>query len=56
MKKKEQSRMVCYCHGYTVDDIENDAAQHGKSLIFERIQQEAKAGNCDCRVKNPSGG
>jgi len=51
-----QNKTICYCHGYTVADIENDARKHGRSLIFDRIFQEAKAGNCDCKRKNPSGG
>jgi len=50
------SEMVCYCFGYTVQDIENDVRQHdGASLILERIMQEKKNGTCQCSIKNPKG-
>jgi len=45
--------IICYCHDYTVQDIENDAKRHGRSTIMERIMAESKAGNCNCRENNP---
>ena len=47
--------IVCYCFGYTVSDIERDAAENGRSVIAEKISAEKKAGGCDCPAKNPNG-
>ena len=47
--------IVCYCFGYSVQDIESDISQHGKSTIFERIVAEKQSGGCHCAEKNPKG-
>jgi hypothetical protein len=47
--------LVCYCFGYTKDDIEQDYITQGRSLILERIAAEKKAGACDCANQNPKG-
>ncbi len=44
---------ICYCHNYTVGDLEDDALAHGRSLIMELIMAESRAGNCDCEKNNP---
>ena len=49
------SELVCYCFGYTSEDIEQDASQNGKSTIFERKKKKKKAGGCQCAEKNPKG-
>jgi hypothetical protein len=46
---------VCYCFGFTRQDIWDEIRQTGRSTIAERISAEVKAGNCACEVKNPSG-
>ena len=46
---------VCYCFEYTKKDIENDFNENGRSLIYEKIVFEKKAGGCNCASKNPSG-
>ena len=46
---------VCYCFGFTREDIENEIAATGRSTVAERISAEVKQGNCACEVKNPSG-
>ncbi|RUM34890.1 MAG: hypothetical protein DSY50_05715 [Desulfobulbus sp.] len=48
-------KTVCFCHNYTVQDIEQDVQQHGRSTIIERIKAESKAGNCNCKENNPRG-
>ena len=48
-------KLVCYCFGYSVDDIIQDYLKNGKSAIIEKIQTEKKFGNCQCAVKNPKG-
>jgi hypothetical protein len=40
MKKDE---LVCYCFGYTVNDIESDALTNSRSLIIEKIAAEKKS-------------
>jgi len=47
--------LICYCFGYTVNDIEQDFIKTGRSLIIEKIAAEKKAGGCDCANKNPKG-
>ncbi len=47
--------LVCYCFEYTKKDIENDFNQNGRSLIYEKVALEKKAGGCKCVSKNPSG-
>jgi len=47
--------LVCYCFVYTKKDIENDFIDNGRSLIYEKIVFEKKAGGCNCVSKNPSG-
>jgi len=47
--------LVCYCFGYTGDDIKKDFLTHGRSLIMEKIMEEKKAAGCDCAAKNPRG-
>ena len=49
------SPMVCYCFGYTEEDIRNDFLRHGRSLIMERIAAEKKRHGCNCRETNPQG-
>ncbi len=45
---------VCYCFGYSAEDIKKDFQVHGKSLIMENIIKEKKIGGCDCAGKNPA--
>ena len=47
--------LVCYCFGYTRNDIEDDFLQNGRSLILEQITAEKRRGGCQCAVRNPKG-
>ena len=47
--------LICFCFGYTVEDIKNDIRDNGKSLILEKIKAEKSLGKCDCTNKNPKG-
>ena len=53
--KSSDEDLVCYCFEYTKKDIENDFNKNGRSLIYEKIVFEKKAGGCNCASKNPSG-
>src|SRR5260370_26773328 len=54
-KEKAGSIPVCYCFGFTREDIENEIAETGRSTVADRIKTEVNAGKCACEVKNPSG-
>ena len=47
--------LICYCFGYTSEDIRQDFIKHGCSMIMEKIKAEKKMGSCQCNTKNPSG-
>ncbi len=47
--------LICYCFGYSRQDIEDDLSKNGRSLIIEQIMAEKKAGACDCANRNPKG-
>ena len=47
------SEMICYCFGYTAEEIRIDVEENGRSLIMEKIMAEKKMGGCDCPNKNP---
>jgi hypothetical protein len=46
---------VCYCFGFTRQDVWDEIRETGKSTVAGRITAEVRAGNCACEVKNPSG-
>jgi hypothetical protein len=48
------SETVCYCFGYTEEDIKKDYIDNGRSIILERIIEEKKKGNCRCEKTNPN--
>ena len=47
-------QQICYCFGYTEEDIHQDVLLHKRSLIMERIVSEKKDGQCQCAEKNPT--
>jgi hypothetical protein len=55
VKEKDDPIPVCYCFGYTRQDIWDEIRKTGKSKVAKQITAEVKAGNCACEVKNPSG-
>ena len=55
VKEKSHPIPVCYCFGFTRQDIWEEIRKTGKSTVAERINAEVKAGNCACEVRNPSG-
>jgi hypothetical protein len=55
MTEQENFQAICYCFGYTKQDIEQDVIKNGRSLILEKISAAKKAGGCDCAAKNPKG-
>ena len=47
--------LVCYCFGYSRQDILEDAAGYGRSTIVDRIMAASRAGICNCAASNPQG-
>ena len=55
LTSQDKNELICYCFGYSVNDIEADAIANGRSLILERIASEKRAGGRNCADKNPKG-
>jgi hypothetical protein len=53
--QKMNQNLVCYCFGYTAEDIKKDYIENGRSLIMDRIMDEKKKGKCNCASTNPKG-
>lgn len=47
--------LICYCFGYTDEDIKQDFLANGRSVIMEKIAEAKRAAGCDCANKNPTG-
>ncbi len=54
-RNKQMIDLVCYCFGYSREDIERDVLANGRSLIMEKIVAAKKYGSCQCNTKNPRG-
>jgi Zinc binding domain len=54
-KEIEDPLLVCYCFGFTRQDIWDEIRSTGKSTVAKRITAEVQAGRCACEMKNPSG-
>jgi len=54
-KQQQIEDLVCYCFGFSKQDIEQDLVENGRSLIMEKIMTEKKTGGCDCKNFNPKG-
>lgn len=48
-------KTICFCFGYSEEDIRDDFLTHHRSTIMERIMAEKKGGRCQCGEKNPAG-
>lgn len=54
-KHHKDNPLICYCFGYTRNDLEQDFIKNGKSLIMGKIMAEKRLGRCQCVTNNPSG-
>jgi cation transport ATPase len=54
-QSQQAEDLVCYCFGFTKQDIKRDIVENGHSLIMEKIMTEKKTGGCDCKNLNPKG-
>lgn len=55
IKEQEDPIPLCYCFGYTRENVRSDLEEHGATGIPEKIKAEIQSGFCACEVKNPSG-
>lgn len=54
VKEREAPRPLCYCFGYSLEDIENEVRRSGQSTVLDDIKTLMKAG-CSCETKSPQG-
>ena len=47
------NELICYCFGYTAEDIRKDIKKNGRSLLMEKIITRKKTEGCNCAGKNP---
>ncbi len=47
--------LICYCFGYSAEDIRQDVFTNGRSLIMEEIRATKQLGGCQCATNNPKG-
>jgi hypothetical protein len=55
IKETEDPIPVCYCFGWTREQIDDEIHRTGKSLAVEDIANKIKTTGCDCQRNNPSG-
>jgi hypothetical protein len=56
MTASDTGKRICYCFGYTEEDIVRDVIEHkGASSILDRIFAEKKKGACNCSLNHPEG-
>lgn len=55
IKEREDPIPLCYCFGYTRQDVRRDLQARGQTEIPARIKAEVQGGFCACEVKNPAG-
>lgn len=46
---------VCYCFGYTREEISTQARTNPKTSIFDEITRHVEEGRCACELRNPQG-
>ena len=54
-KEQGDGAPICYCFGFSKQDILQEIATSGTSNVSEKVKREVQAGHCACEVKNPSG-
>jgi len=53
---KEGGRgLACYCFGYLETQIAEEVRASGTSSTVASVEDQVRAGNCACEVRNPSG-
>jgi hypothetical protein len=55
IKETDDPIPLCYCFGYTREDVRRQIRERGSTDIPHLITAEVKGGFCACEVKNPAG-
>lgn len=51
----ESPHPVCYCFGYTRENIADEIEDRGESTVAEWITERVQADECACEYQNPTG-
>jgi copper chaperone CopZ len=54
-KSTDPNRLVCFCFGHSVAELEADLRANGESTIRAEIKRQCQAGEDECRTQNPQG-
>ena len=52
---KADNTLLCYCFGFTENDIRDQIAETGTTTIPDKILSLTREGLCSCTSLNPSG-
>jgi hypothetical protein len=55
VKETEAPRPICYCFGHTIEDMEGQIRQTGRTTVPEDIRARLDTEGCHCEVTNPQG-
>ena len=55
LKEREDPIPLCYCFAFSVADVRREILETGRCTIPARITAEVRAGQCSCKIRNPSG-
>ncbi len=55
IKKKDNSKTICYCFDITEKDISDEIKLTGESKIYKFIKTKTVDNLCACSIKNPLG-
>ena len=54
-KSGDPKRLVCYCFGHSVEEIEQEVSESGTSSVPSSIRESCKKGLDSCEKNNPQG-
>lgn len=55
IKEQEGPRLVCYCFGHSIEEVQQQVEETGGSTVPTEILARIQADTCWCRTKNPHG-
>ena len=55
IKEAEAPRPVCYCFGYSVEDMIDEIRMTGRTTVPDRIRTRLESEGCHCETANPQG-
>lgn len=55
IKETDAPRPICYCFGYTVEDMVEEIRQTGTTTVPDRIRSRLESEGCQCETTNPQG-